>query len=49
MNQPVLRNATYEDLFGLPNHIIGEILHGQLISRPRSVPRHVRASSIIGG
>ena len=49
MNQPALRDATYEDLFDLPDHVIGEILHGQLITQPRPAPRHARASSIIGG
>jgi len=49
MNRPALRDATYEDLFDLPGNVIGEILHGQLITQPRPAPRHARASSIIGG
>jgi hypothetical protein len=27
--------ATYEDLFDLPEQIVGEIIHGQLITHPR--------------
>ena len=49
MNQPAHRLASYEDLFDLPDHVIGEILHGQLITQPRPAPRHARTSSIIGG
>lgn len=40
--------ATYEDLFDLPEHIVGEIIHGQLITHPRPAPRHIVASSAIG-
>jgi len=49
MNQPALREAQYEDLFDLPDNLIGEILNGQLITQPRPAPKHARASSIIGG
>lgn len=44
MNDPAFRLATYEDLFDLPEHVIGEILNGQLITRPR----HSLAASVIG-
>ena len=49
MNQPAPREAQYEDLFGLPDNVIGEILNGQLTTQPRPAPRHAHASSIIGG
>ena len=49
MSQPALREAQYEDLFDLPDNLIGEILNGQLITQPRPAPKHARASSIIGG
>ena len=49
MNRPAERLVTYEDLFDLPDHVIGEILHGQLITQPRPAPRHARSASIIGG
>jgi Uma2 family endonuclease len=48
MNQPAQRFATYEDLFGLPEHVIGEIIHGQLITQPRPAPKHALASSGLG-
>ncbi len=40
--------ATYEDLFDLPEHIIGEIIHGQLVTHPRPAPKHASAASTIG-
>ncbi len=40
--------ATYEDLFDLPGNLVGEIIHGQLITHPRPAPQHVVASSAIG-
>ncbi len=49
MNQPAYRLAVYEDLFDLPEYVIGEILHGQLITQPRPAPKHARSASIIGG
>jgi Uma2 family endonuclease len=41
--------ATYEDLFDLPDHLVGEIIHGQLITHPRPAPKHAVVSSSIGG
>lgn len=49
MSHFVYRPAVYEDLFDLPDHVIGEILHGQLITQPRPAPKHARSASIIGG
>jgi Uma2 family endonuclease len=48
MSAPAQRFATYADLFDLPEHLIGEILHGQLITQPRPAPRHARSASIVG-
>ena len=45
MNQPALKPATYEDLFDLPEHLVGEIIAGRLITHPRPAPRHARAHS----
>ena len=41
--------ASYQDLFGLPDHIVGEIIHGQFVTHPRPAPRHAWASSNLGG
>ena len=40
--------ATYEDLFDLPDNVVGEIIYGQLITHPRPAPKHLVASSAIG-
>ena len=40
--------ATYEDLFDLPENLVGEIIYGQLITHPRPAPKHAVASSAIG-
>lgn len=42
-------NDLYKELCNLPNHVIGEILHGQLVISPRPAPAHARASSKLGG
>lgn len=48
MNQPALKPATYEDLFDLPENLVGEIIGGRLITHPRPAPRHARAHSSLG-
>jgi Uma2 family endonuclease len=40
--------ATYEDLFDLPENLVGEILHGELHTHPRPAPKHARAYSALG-
>lgn len=41
--------AVYGDLLALPDHLVGEIIAGELITSPRPGPRHARASSALGG
>ncbi|MDG4555281.1 MAG: Uma2 family endonuclease [Candidatus Competibacter sp.] len=48
MTATAAKFATYEDLFDLPDHIVGEIIHGQLITHPRPAPKHALASSSMG-
>ena len=43
------RPATYDDLLALPEHVIGEIVDGELIVSPRPAPRHTVATSALGG
>jgi Uma2 family endonuclease len=43
------RPATYEDLRQVPDHLVAEILDGELHTTPRPAPRHASASSGIGG
>ncbi len=42
------RPATYEDILRLPDHVVGEIIDGDLIVSPRPAARHARASSSLG-
>ena len=42
------RYATYEDLFDLPENVVGEIIAGELHTHPRPAPAHARASSALG-
>lgn len=48
MNEPARRGATYDDILGLPENLVGEILHGQLHTHPRPAPKHARAYSALG-
>ena len=49
MNEPAHKLATYEDLFDLPENLVGEIINGRLITHPRPAPRHAWAQSNLGG
>jgi Uma2 family endonuclease len=41
--------ATYDDLLEVPDHLVAEILDGELYTSPRPAPRHADASSGLGG
>ena len=42
------RRATYEDLMQVPDHLVAEIIDGELVTSPRPALPHARAASIIG-
>ncbi len=42
------RCATYEDLLGLPENVVGEIIAGELHTHPRPAPAYAQASSSLG-
>ena len=48
MANPINRVAAYEDLFDLPDNVVGEIFNGELVTHPRPSPRHSRAASMVG-
>jgi len=48
MAEAARRQARYEDLFDLPEHLVGEIIHGALHTHPRPAPKHARAYSALG-
>jgi Uma2 family endonuclease len=47
--EPTRRPATYDDLLRLSDHLVGEIVDGELHATPRPTPRHADASSGLGG
>jgi hypothetical protein len=42
------KRATYEDVLKVPDHMIAEIVDGELITSPRPAPRYARAASQLG-
>ncbi|MFI5288197.1 MAG: Uma2 family endonuclease [Polyangia bacterium] len=40
--------ATYDDLLALPDHVVGEIIGGELIATPRPASPHAVAGTAIG-
>jgi Uma2 family endonuclease len=46
---PFDRPATYEDLVALPDHVVAEIVDGELHASPRPAPRHAVAYSRLAG
>lgn len=49
MTEAAKRKATYDDILGLSENLVGEILFGQLHTHPRPSPRHARAYSALTG
>jgi len=47
MVSPAARPASYEDILALPEHVIGEIVDGELHVSPRPAPRHAVAGSAL--
>lgn len=48
MSTPANRIVTYEDLFSVPDNMIGEIISGNLVTQPRPGPKHAHAASAVG-
>lgn len=46
---PLDRPATYDDLIAQPEHLVAEIVDGELWTSPRPAPRHALAYSALGG
>jgi Uma2 family endonuclease len=44
----VKQNATYDDLCALPEHVVAEIIDGDLFASPRPASPHALASSMMG-
>jgi Uma2 family endonuclease len=41
------RRATYEDLMQVPDHLVAEIVDGELFTSPRPATAHARAGSVL--
>jgi Uma2 family endonuclease len=49
MADPPGRRATYEDLLSVPDHLVAEILDGELVTHPRPAAAHANVASNLGG
>lgn len=49
MATPARRPATYDDLVAVPDHLVAEIIDGELYTSPRPAPRHATATSVLVG
>jgi Uma2 family endonuclease len=47
MSEPAKQRATYDDLFSVPENMIGEIINGELIVTPRPSRKHTYAASAL--
>jgi len=45
---PAKRNASYEDLIAVPDHLVAEIVAGTLHTSPRPASPHAHAASTLG-
>jgi Uma2 family endonuclease len=48
MSLPAPRPATYQDVIDAPEHLVAELLEGQLYTHPRPGPPHAEAVSVLG-
>ncbi len=48
MSQPARLPATYQDLCNLPQHMLGQIVNGDLHATPRPGSDHTNAASVLG-
>jgi Putative restriction endonuclease len=46
--KPARRRATYADLEKVPEHLVAEIVDGELVTSPRPASRHAGSSSALG-
>jgi Uma2 family endonuclease len=48
MAGPAKKNATYADIEAAPEHLVAEIIDGELLTHPRPSPRHGSAANALG-
>ncbi len=47
MSEPANKKATYEDLYEIPENMIGEVVNGKLVALPRPSMEHTYAASAL--
>ncbi len=48
MGEAAEKKATYDDLYDIPENMIGEIIDGELHTMPRPSPKHAKITSELG-
>ena len=48
MISPAKRQATYQDVLDAPEHLVAELIGGELFLQPRPALRHAEAASVLG-
>lgn len=48
MSQPARRPASYQDVLDAPEHLVAELIAGELHTHPRPAPSHATAASVLG-
>ncbi len=48
MTQPVQTQATYQDVLDAPEHMVAELIAGELFLQPRPAKPHAEAASVLG-
>lgn len=48
MSTPAEKKSVYEDLYDVPDHLIGQIIDGQLHTQPMPSPSHSKVTSDLG-
>jgi len=46
--EPAKRPATYQDVLDAPDHLVAEVIAGELYTSPRPAAPHTRAASVLG-
>lgn len=49
MSEPAAKKTTYEDLYGVPENMIGQIVDGELIVSPRPARKHGFVATALSG
>lgn len=49
MSVPASKLSVYDEFCRVPEHLVAEVIRGQLVTLPRPAPKHARATSVMGG